>query len=91
MAPCVFQDRCLKPLGHPSVSGRSGTYPRRTPNAMRLRSGLASILAFGRPHCWCLRCFFGSGKGLGDGAGDVAPVSVNGWYVCVSQFSAKTE
>jgi hypothetical protein len=30
-----FQDRCLKPLGHPSVFGRSGTYPSGTPNATR--------------------------------------------------------
>ena len=24
--PAGFQDRCLKPLGHPSVSGKSITY-----------------------------------------------------------------
>jgi hypothetical protein len=30
-----FQDRCLKPLGHPSSSRRSGTYRKPPANAMR--------------------------------------------------------
>jgi len=25
-SPCVFQDRCLKPLGHPSVAATSITW-----------------------------------------------------------------